>query len=203
MKLRAMPMAAFALSVAAGGCSSFTTPRPATRLGIAAMPLARLLPGRCELELDSPGLTGTFDVVVAVTGDSFRVQLFPDVGGKVLDVQVDQHTVTADLPGHHYEVAAPLDAAPPHLALAFALLFGELLAPLRGDRVLGERVAGDDRSEVQLRPSLGAGQVRARLGPDLRVEHYWLQLGRIEFELAADGAFGGRGFRGRLLPIGG
>ena len=37
MKLRAMPMAAFALSVAAGGCSSFTTPRPATRLGIAAM----------------------------------------------------------------------------------------------------------------------------------------------------------------------
>lgn len=184
-------------------CAGYTTPRPETLAAIAPMPLARVVPGRCELELASPGLTGTFDVVVAVAPASFRVQVFPDVGGKVLDVTVGERTVVADLAGRRYEATAPLDRAEPHLALVLAALFGELLAPVRGERVLGERDAGDGGVEVELRPSLGSGRVEALLGPGGAVERYRIGLGWIGFELAADGAFRGSGFRGRLQPVGG
>jgi hypothetical protein len=181
----------------AAGCASFGTPRPETLARIAPMPLASAVPGRFELELASPGLTGIFDGICAVDAGSFRVQLFPDVGGKVLDVAVGADTVTAELPGSRYEVRAPLDAAEPHLALALAALFAELLAPVDGARVLGERTAGE-RVEVELRPALGSGRVTAQLAPSGSVAGYRIRLGWIDVALAADGRIDGARVTGAL-----
>lgn len=191
------------VSLPLAGCASYAAPRPETLAAIAPMSLARAVPGRCEVELSSPGLTGTFDAICAVDGASFRVQLFPDVGGKVLEVAVDADSVTADLPGRHYEAHVPLDRAEPHLGLVFAALFGELLAPVRGERVLAERDAGDGRVEVELRPSLGSGRVEALLARGGAVERYRITLGWIVVELGADGSFRGRGFAGQLRAVGG
>jgi hypothetical protein len=188
-------LAALLSSLAA--CASFTTPSAATLAHIAPAPVAARLPGRFELELATSGLTGTFDAVVAVEGSSFRVQVFPDVGGKVLDLMVGADRVVATMPGSRYEASAPLDGAEPHLALALALVFAELLAPVRGERVLGERAVGDG-VEVELRPALGAGRVRAALDGNGAVARYELALGRIELTLTGDGAFAGRGASGRI-----
>jgi hypothetical protein len=189
-------------AVLLAGCASFTTPRPETLARIAPMPLASAVPGRFELELASPGLTGVFDGLCAVDASTFRVQLFPDVGGKVLDVAVGADTVTAELPGSRYEARAPLDAAEPHLALVLAAVFAELLAPVDGTRVLGERGA-DDRVEVELRPALGSGRVTARLAPSGSVASYRVRLGWIDFELLADGRIDGTRFTGTLRRQGG
>lgn len=186
-----------------GGCAGFTTPRAETLAKVAPMPLAKWLPGRFELELASPGLTGTFDAVCAVDGASFRVQLFPDIGGKVLDVTVGPDVVTAELPGSRYVAHAPLDRAEPHVALGLAALFGELLAPVRANRVRGERTGSGGVVEVDLRPALGCGIVTAQLGNEGAIGQYHVALGWIEFTLDADGSFRGRAFRGQLRPAGG
>jgi hypothetical protein len=195
------------LALAAGlapatGCRSFATPRAETLAAVAPMALARLVPGRFVLELATPGLTGVFDGVCAVDAAAFRVQLFPDVGGKVLDVAVGADAVTAELPGSRYEARAPLDDAPPHLALAVAALFAELLAPVDAARVLGERDAAG-QIEVELRPALGSGRVEAQLAPSGAVVRYRITLGWIDLALDADGRIDGTRVAGRLLPPGG
>ncbi len=195
-------LASLATASAITGCASFSTPRPETLAQVAPLPLARIVPGRFELELASPGLTGVFDGVCAVDGASFRVQLFPDVGGKVLDVTVGADTVSGELPGSRYEASAPLDRAEPHLALVVAALFAELLAPVDSQRVLGERTVGD-RLELQLRPALGSGSVTALLTASGAIGRYRITLGWIEFTLDADGAIDGTRFSGVLRPAGG
>lgn len=164
------------------------------------MPLAAAWPGRFELEIASPGLTGTFDGVCGTDAAGFRVQLFPEVGGKVLDVAVGRDRIVAELPGSRYEALAPLDRAEPHLALVLAVVFAELLAPVTAERVLGERsVAGG--VELRLRPALMAGEVRVTLTPDGSVATYRCWLGWLDVTLAADGVITGRGVRGRLLHV--
>jgi hypothetical protein len=196
---------ALALALAAGtaiGCRSFATPRPETLASVAPMPLAALVPGRFVLELATPGLTGVFDGVCAVEAASFRVQLFPDVGGKVLDVVVGAAAVTGEMPGSRYEARAPLEGAPPHLALAVAALFAELLAPVDAARVLGERDIGG-AVEVELRPALGSGRVEALLASSGAVARYRITLGWIDLVLDADGRIDGARVAGRLSPPGG
>jgi hypothetical protein len=199
---RLRPRLAPLLAAGLAGCASFATPRPETLAKVAAMPLARVVPGRFELELASPGLTGVFDGVCAVDGRSLRVQLFPDVGGKVLDLTVGEDAVTAELPGGSYAAHAPLDRAEPHLALALAALFAELAAPVEAGRVLGEREAGG-LVELELRPALGSGTVVVALAPSGAVERYRVVLGWIAFELGADGHFAGTRWSGSLRAPGG
>jgi hypothetical protein len=150
------------------------------------MELAALLPGRFELELASPTLTGVFDGVCAVDGAAFRLQLFPDVGGKVLDVWVGPARVVAEMPGNRYVADAPLAAARPHLGLLLAAVFAELLAPAAAERVLGER-SHDGAVQVQLRPSLGAGEVVATLGDDGGIVLLAVAIAGMRIELARDG----------------
>lgn len=187
-----------ALLVLAAGCAGFVPPRAETLAALAPMPLAALVPGRFELELEAPGLTGTFDAVTAVAGEVVRLQLFPDVGGKLLDVQASPVAVIADVAGHRYEAAAPLDTARPHVALVLAVAVAELAAPLGPDRVLGERaVAGG--VELRLRPALGAGEVLAAVGSDAAISALRVRLGGVQFLLYADGRLVGSGFSGRLI----
>lgn len=190
-----------ALSFAA--CTSFATPTAETLAAIGPMPLARLVPGTFEIELTTPGLTGTFDAVCAVERESFRVQLFPDIGGKVFDVLVGADTVTAEWPGGRYEAHAPLDRAEPHLAVLLAALFAELLAPVGAERVLGQRGGGDTAVEVQLRPALGCGTVVARLDASGVVGSYHVTVGWIEFDLDAIGTLRARGVSGQMRRRGG
>ncbi|HEX6811815.1 MAG TPA: hypothetical protein VF384_09360 [Planctomycetota bacterium] len=179
-------------------CHSFGPPSPQTLARLQPMPLAAAIAGRFELELDGPGLAGTFDAVCALEGRSCRLQLFPDIGGKVFDLRLEEASIAADGPWGHYEANAPLDSAPPHLALALGAMLAELLAPVPATRVLGERQTPDGRTQVSLRPALGSGAVTATLGNSGEVETYAIALGRIAFTLAADGSLRGRGLAGRL-----
>jgi hypothetical protein len=184
-------------------CHSFGPPQPSTLQRLQPMPLAALLPGRFEVELESPGLTGTFDAIAAVVDGAMRLQLFPDVGGKVLDLEVGTAAVRAELPGSSYVATAPLDRAEPHLALVFAVLVAELVAPVAPARVRGERLDASGRTELELVPALGSGRVVVALGPDGVVQQYEMELGWLAFTLAADGSLLGRGIKGWIRPQGG
>lgn len=164
------------------------------------MPLASLLPGRFEIELSSPGLTGTFDALCAVTPAGARLQLFPDVGGKVLDLTIGADRIEADMAGSRYEAHQPLDRAEPHLALALALVVAELLAPVGADRVRGERRATDG-VELSLVPALGSGTVTVMLTAAGVIRSYTMSLGWIELTVRADGCIEGRGCRGWLRAV--
>ena len=186
-----------------GACASFAAPTAATLAKVAPMPLAAALPGRFELEIASPGLTGAFDGVCGVDAAGFRVQLFPEVGGKVLDVTVGRDRIVADLPGSHYEALAPFGSAEPHLALVVAMLFAELLAPVQAERVLGERAGAAGEVEVRQRPALAGVDVQALLGADGAVRRYRCVLGWLDLTLDADGTFTGRSVRGSVRVLGG
>lgn len=194
-------LVAAAAGLVAVGCRSFGPPRDATLLRIAPMPLARgLEPGQFVLELLSPGLAGTFDAVWGIDADGLRLQLFPDVGGKVLDLRIGADTVTAELPGSSYRATAPLDRAPPHLALVLAAVMAELAAPIDRARVLGERIGADGRTEVRLLPALGSGAVTATLAADGAIAAYAIELGAIRLLLTADGIFVAPGLSGHVCP---
>jgi hypothetical protein len=152
------------------------------------------------LEIESPFLAGVFDVLFVVEQQVMRAQLFPDVGGKVMDLTVGVDAITATMPGQSYRAALPLQQARPHLALVLAAMLAELMAPVTAARVVGERIDSDGQIEVQLRPALGTGEVTAELGPAGRIHRYQILLGAISFTLDADGSFAGRGFSGRLCP---
>ena len=195
-----MSRAAIPLLVSAAllvGCQGFAPADPATVAALRPMPLAAIVPGRCELELHSPGLSGTFDAVIARDGDAVRLQLFPDVGGKVLDLRVDASGIVVDFAGQPYEARAPLASAPPHLALALAALVGELASPVAAERVAGQRPR-DGATEVQLQGGLVGLPVVARLGADGAITAYAWRVRGFAFGLTADGRFAGPGFDGWL-----
>jgi hypothetical protein len=188
----------FPLLVVLAGCQGFDPPRPETLARLRPMPIGGTLPARFEVEIASPVLSGIFDAVLAVDPRGLQLQLFPDIGGKMLDLQLRDLAVVADLPGHHYEARPPLDRASPHLALVLAAVFAELAAPVAPQRVLGERTSADGRAEVALRPALDSGEVVATLGADGAIERYVFRLGWLEFALTAAGELQGSGFAGWL-----
>jgi hypothetical protein len=151
-------------------CQGFAPAQPQTLQRLRAMSLSEQIP--CErfvLEIESPYLAGVFDVLCVVAAGSVRVQLFPEVGGKVMDLSIAEAAITAQMPGQSYRAEPPFDDASPHLALLLAAMLGELRAPVVADRVLGEQVQGNGRLAVLLRPALGSGRVIAELAHDGRV----------------------------------
>jgi hypothetical protein len=187
-----------ALALALAACQGLQPPRPETLARLRPMPLASAIRGRFELELQGPGLAGTFDAVCALEGRCCRLQLFPDIGAKVFDLRLEEATITADGPWGHYEAKAPLDDAAPHLALVLGAMLAELLSPVHAARVLGERAGADGRTQVALRPALGSGVVLATLAPDGEVEAYAITLGHVEFTVGANGSLRGQGVAGQL-----
>ena len=112
------------------GCNSFAPPRTETLTRLAPMPLAAALGDTFVLELESEHLAGVFDVVCVLDEGALRLQLFPDIGGKVLDLTAREGRVVATTPDGDYEASPPLDDAEPHLALVLAGLLAELRVPL-------------------------------------------------------------------------
>ncbi|MFT4515270.1 MAG: hypothetical protein ACI91B_003984 [Planctomycetota bacterium] len=183
------------------GCHSFAPASPATQQLVRAMELSERIPtDQFLLEIESPYLAGVFDVLFVVEQQTMRAQLFPDVGGKVLDLTVGPDAISATMPGKTYRAEAPLHQAEPHLALVLAAMLAELMAPVTPARVVGERLGSDGQIAVRLRPALGAGEVTAGLGPNGHIQRYQISLGVLSFTLDADGTFAGRGFSGRLCP---
>lgn len=185
------------------GCRSFGPAQPATLARLLPMAEAAHIPPRFAVELTSPALTGEFDAVFAAADRGFALQLFPDLGGKVLDLRVGAASVDCETPAGSYHAAPPLDAARPHLALVFAAVLAELLAPVDGARVRGERVGADGRTEVDLAPALGSGRVVATLGDDGRVVAYRFELGWLAFRYEAGGQLRSSRFSGRFAFPGG
>lgn len=198
MKRRAR-RAAVALLPLLAACAGYGPPSPATAARMQPMALAASVPGRWELELASPGLNGAFDAVVAVDAAAVRLQVFPDVGGKLLDLRLDADGVTADVGGAPYRAAPPYGHAEPGLALVLAAIVGELATPVAPSRVLGERRRGD-ATEALLAAGRGVAPVHATLDASGRIVALaWREL-RVPFTLRADGSFAGPGFRGRITP---
>lgn len=182
-------------------CRNFGPASMETRGLVRAMALSERIPtDQFVLEIESPYLAGVFDVLLVLEQQTMRAQLFPDVGGKVLDLTVAPGAISATMPGKSYRAIEPLQQAEPHLALVLAAMLAELAAPVTASRVIGERVGGDGQLEVLLQPALGAGEVTAELGRDGQICRYQIRLGLLNFWLLADGSFAGRGFSGRLCP---
>lgn len=204
MKRQAVRICALLLlaaSLVLSGCHSFAPASPATQQLVRAMELSERIPAdQFLLEIESPYLAGVFDVLFVVEQQIMRAQLFPDVGGKVMDLTVGLDAITATMPGQSYRAVLPLQQAQPHLALVLAAMLSELMAPVTAARVVGERIGSGGQIEVQLRPALGTGEVTAELGPTGRIQCYQISLGVLSFTLGADGSFAGRGFTGRLCP---
>lgn len=192
------------------GCRSFEPATAATKAAVQPMLLAAQLPAdQFVFEIDSRHLAGVYDALHVVDegpdgGCTERLQLFPDVGGKVLDLTVTASAITCHTPEGSYRAAAPFAAAEPHLALVLAAMLAELRSAPTPARIVGQRRASGGGSgrvtEVQLLPALGSGTVVAELAADGRIQCYRIVLGYLEFALRTDGSFQGRGFAGRLCP---
>lgn len=189
------------LGIVLSSCQGFSPATARTLATVRAMSLAEHVPTeQFSVEIESSRLTGVFDAVCLVESARLRLQLFPDVGGKVLDLTLNETSLRAETPAGDYVAVAPLDQAEPHLALVLAGMLAELLAPVDGSRVLGQRGGGDVPLEVRLHPALGSGQVEALLGANGQIQRYRITLGWLEFDLRDDGTFSGPGFSGRLWP---
>jgi hypothetical protein len=195
---RSLGAAAMLACALASSCACWEPVDAATAARVRPMALAGIVPGRCELELATPGLAGTFDAVVARDGEAVRLQLFPEVGGKVLDLRLDASGVTADLGGVAYRAAPPLDQAAPHLALVLALAVGELGAPVTPDRVVGVCRRGGVVTEVELAAVGALPAVVATLAADGAITGYAWRLHGVGLRLGDDGRFEGPGFAGWL-----
>jgi len=200
--MNVMRCVSMAVVVLLAGCASvpFGPASERTLATLTPMPLAAQLGDSFVLELESRQLAGVFDAVWARSDQQLRVQLFPDIGGKVLDVTARDGRLHAVTPDGDYEAVLADGDPEPHLALVVAAVLAELAQPLTADRVLGERRGGDGRTEVRLVPALGGGTVRATLAADGSVAGYRFAFGWLSFGLDGTGAFAGRGFSGRVCP---
>lgn len=160
-------LASFALC----GCRIFVEPSPEllSRVRGANPTPPPHVRAKVRVHLKSPWIEGQFDgVLLARTGLAPRVRLqaFPDLGGKVLDVLARPDRVIGYLPqsnegGDH---ALPLDGIPTALdCLGISLL--EHFAPLGDDRVLGMKEYADGWS-IRLRPVVEEIEMTAWLDND-------------------------------------
>jgi len=182
------------------GCRGFAPASAEAKSWVRPMELAESMPAeQFVVEIESAHLAGIYDALLVAEGGVVRMQLFPDVGGKVLDLTVAAAHISCELPDASYRAEPPYAAAEPHLALVFAAIFAELRSPPAA-RVIGERREAGRIREVQLEPALGSGTVTATLLPDGQIQCYRISLGYLEFSLSGDGSFAGPGFAGRLCP---
>jgi len=159
------------------GCSRFSPPEETELRAIDGRPRP---PGpfvrvRASVDIDGRWLSGTFEAaLVARSGEdpAARLQLFPDLGGKALDLAVRRDRVTGYFPhtGEGIDWALPGEArAHPLLFLGLTLL--ERFAPVTRERVLGVRREAGSPPRFLLRPVVegvrvvdGGGR-RFRWGP--------------------------------------
>jgi hypothetical protein len=186
MILRGLPLLVLA------GCSGFAEPRAADLEALESVPPP---PGpfvriRATVDLDGRWLAGTFEaVVVARSGPdpAVRLQLFPDLGGKALDLAVRRDRITGFFPatGEGIDWALPSEArAHPLLFMGLTLL--ERFHPVAPGRAVGVRPGPPP--EILLRPAVEGVRVvwdggrRFRWGPGIEWRETGTPFERVAIE---------------------
>jgi hypothetical protein len=187
----------------AGGCA-LPEPPPDPPLRADELPPAERI--HAVVEIDSPGLTGTFDAILVRTFDPIlaaRLQLFGSPGGKVLDLSVTEEALAGYLPQAGVALAAPTpyhDAPPPHL---FTFLAASILE--RDEQVDRERIVAwrsyVDGWEVELVPSVAGCRVWTWIDEDglPRERRYRAHTAEWKERLGEDRAFTAPDFDLRVL----
>lgn len=127
----------------------------------------------------APRLAGTFDAALLVEPGPrgrARLQLFPDLGGKVLDVVACDERIEGVIPhaSQHVRADPRAERLEAHL-LAFAgVTLLELATPVTRSRVLGVRRAGTGY-ELRLAPRAAASEVVASVDAGGRVQRIALR----------------------------
>ena len=132
------------------GCAGLPAPTPEAlealrfRIPPPGGPFLRI---RAEVDVESDSFAGAFHaVLVAKTGQNpvVRLQLLPDVGGKVLDLLASRERITGWFPqtGERVDVALPGEARS-HPIVFIGLTLLELFAPVEG-RIRGVELRGND-----------------------------------------------------------
>ena len=137
------PETALAPLLALGACAGFEPPDEAAlaRVRAAAMPVPEAGCETCDVTICSAQLSGKFTAVLASErAGRVRLQLFPDVGGKILDLWASSERIRGTIPqaGVQYDAAAGGDP-PRHVLLFFAITLLERSTPLEPARVRGVR----------------------------------------------------------------
>lgn len=150
------------------GCASFGPPSTelAAQLREHAPPPAPARQ-RALVEVEGERFAGTFDAVLIWDGtrSSARLQLLPEVGGKVLDLAITPARIVGYLPpaGIALEHALAGPQPPPRHVLTFiAASVLEVGTPITPERVLGERASEGGR-ELSLRPVFPGLELHARV----------------------------------------
>jgi hypothetical protein len=139
------------LFVIAAGCSGFVPPTSSDleRMGIAGRTsLSGYTRLRIRMSLDSASLAGEFEgVVLARLGDGgpvIRMQLFGDLGPKVIDLMVRPNHIVGVIPPTREAVDCALPGeATPHPLLFMGATLAEHFSGVTAPRVLGVREEGD------------------------------------------------------------
>ena len=168
--------------LALAGCAGFQPPTAAEldalRLATDTKPAAAAFAG--VVTIAAPRLTGTFDAALLVERGPrgrARLQLFPDLGGKVLDVIACDDRIEGVIPhAAQHVVADPRARIEPHLLAFTGVTLLELATPITRERVLAVRRAGADR-ELRLAPRVAGSEVVATLDAGLAVRSLGLRLG--------------------------
>ena len=156
------------------GCSSYETPTAADfrRLNLSPPAPPAATPIRVRISLDSRWLAGEFDgVVIARSGPSpvARIQLFGDLGPKMIDLLARPERVTGYFPQARegLDVRLP-DQATPHPLLFLGVNLLEDLADIDEARVLGVQER-DDGWWLDLKPLVPGMRCEALRGRDGRI----------------------------------
>jgi hypothetical protein len=172
------------LLLAALGCSAFDRPTPEQRerLAPATSPPTPVLERlRIHMSLDSASLAGEFDGVVVARrgpeGPVVRVQLFGDLGPKMLDLLARPDRIVGFFPQafEGVDCALPGEAAP-HLLLFMGASLLERFSARTPGRILGVREEPEGFC-VNLQPAIRGTEVHTfhdRSGRPVKERIYWM-----------------------------
>lgn len=168
--------------LSASGCSGFAAPTPEQLQILATMPAASSAERyRIQMSLDSSWLAGEFDGVVLAKRDGetpcVRLQLFGDLGPKMLDLLAKPDRMTGYFPQARegIDCALPRDATP-HPLLFIGASLVEQASERPASRILGvrEEPAG---TWMRLRPAvrgMGVDAFRDRSGRVTKRRLSWM-----------------------------
>jgi hypothetical protein len=128
--------------------------------------------GRATVSVDSRGLRGEFDALVAARAGPparVRLQLWPDLGAKILDFEASPTRIRGAFAGMDPVNASPA-TAPRHPVVFFALTLLEIASPLTPERIRGVRWdAVEGIWEARVDPVAADYDLRVWLDPSGRV----------------------------------
>jgi hypothetical protein len=155
------------------GCRSFAPPTPELLKELSTGPAwpGPYLRRQIEIDLDTPALEGHFaGILVARTGSdpAVRLQLFPEVGGKILDLAANSNRISSESTQDKepFDCKLPVtDPIRPGLSFLFAVSLLEHFSDLDLERVTGFR-AWESGYELELAPHPSGVGVRVFVNED-------------------------------------